>query len=372
MTERVFLHIGLLKTATTFLQDGLWAHKEELGRRGLLVPGRHRRRHLIASLDLREDPKLARRSGDVAHPWQDLVDEVRAWAGGTAVISHEFFAPATEDHIRRAVESLADVELHVVITARVLTELAPSLWQEWVKNGGQRAIDSFLAPRDPDPHDEWGWSAYDLADVLRRWGSVVPSERVHVLPMRVDHTRREEIWERFLTLLEVSPLHLAAPEEAANVSLGVVEVEALRRINAELVDFNSAGDRSHWIRSYLAHSGVMPNSRERFRPGPERWAELVARAQEAVRLLEASAYDVRGDLDALRPPVELPELRHPDDVADAELLHVSTQTIAAMLTDVRSRNRAYKALQQELEVVNAQPPRVGFPKILFGRGKGPS
>jgi len=369
MTERVYLHVGLLKTATTFLQDALWLHKADLGERGLLLPGRHRRRHLIASLDLRADPKLARRSGDVAHPWQDLVDEILAWPGPAAVISHEFFAPAAEEHIRRAVDSLHGVEVHVVITARVLTELAPSLWQEWVKNGGKRDIDSYLAPAPPDPHDEWGWSAFDLADVLHRWGAVVPHERIHVLPMRVDHGRRSEIWERFLGTLGIDGTGLVPPDEAANVSLGVVQVESLRRINSELVDFNTAGDRSHWIRSYLAHGGVMPPGRERFRPGESCWEQLVRRAREAIRLLETEGFDVRGDLAALRPPDELPDVRHPAEVTDAELLDVAVGTIAAMLADVRSRHDANEALRRELRIVAKPSPRVGFAGKLSRWGK---
>ena len=58
MTGRVFLHVGLPKTGTTYLQDCLWGNKQALAERGVLLPGRHRRRHLLASLDLRDDPKL--------------------------------------------------------------------------------------------------------------------------------------------------------------------------------------------------------------------------------------------------------------------------------------------------------------------------
>lgn len=368
MTKRVYLHIGLLKTGTTFLQDGLWQHKDELAKRGVLVPGRHRRRHLIASLDLRDDPKLSRRTGDVDQPWQDLVDEVEAWTGKSAVISHEFFAPAAAEHIQRAADSFHSAELHVVITARVLTELAPSLWQEWVKNGGQRGIDGFPGKRRFDPHDEWGWAAFELASVLRRWSAAVPPERIHVLPMRADLRRTGDIWHRLLELLELDPVGLPAPREASNVSLGVVQVEALRRINAELVDFDTAGDRSRWIRSYLA-TDMMPNVRERFRPKEERWDRLVRSAQEAVEMLQAADYDIRGDLADLVPDPQLPPWRHPREVTDAEILEVTTQTIAAMLTDVRARNRERFALQDQIDSLSRPRAHVRFLKRLIGFGK---
>ena len=142
MTARVFLHVGLPKTGTTYLQDCLWGNKQELAERGVLLPGRHRRRHLLASLDLRDDPKLARRAGDVEAPWQDLVDEASDW-DGDVVISHEFFASAAPEHVQRAVDSFPDAEFHVIVTARAMVGLGVSRWQEWVKNGGQLGIDSY-------------------------------------------------------------------------------------------------------------------------------------------------------------------------------------------------------------------------------------
>ena len=92
---------------------------------GLLLPGRHRRRHLLASLEVRDDPKLASRAGDVSAPWADLVTEALAWSGDV-LISHEFFGPASSDQVRRAVESLVGAEVHVIITAREMVGLAIS------------------------------------------------------------------------------------------------------------------------------------------------------------------------------------------------------------------------------------------------------
>ena len=134
----IYLHIGGPSTGTTYLQDALWAHRDRLADRGLLLPGR-RRWHLLASLEVREDPGLANRPGRVEHPWRDLVAEVAQWPGD-ALISHEFFAAASEDQVRRAVADLGDAEVHVVVTARAMVDLFLSRWQEWVKNGARGSI----------------------------------------------------------------------------------------------------------------------------------------------------------------------------------------------------------------------------------------
>ncbi|KQY56244.1 MULTISPECIES: hypothetical protein [unclassified Nocardioides] len=359
MTRRVFLHIGLPKTGTTYLQDVVWANKDLLAERGLLIPGRHRRRHLLASLDLRDDPKLARRSGDITAPWQDLVDEAVGW-DGDVVISHEFFGAAAPEHVRRACDSFPDAELHVILTARDLVTLGTSYWQEWVKNGGDLSIDDWPERADYDPTDEWGWGAFDLAEILERWGSVVEPSRIHVLPVAVGRAEPGELWRRFASVVGVDPDGLEIPEEPSNRSLGLVEAELLRRVNARLEDFSSAGNRGRWIRGYLAMGRVIPASGEKFRPGTRMLEELQRRARRSIEMLQERQFDLVGDLSLLEP-VELGDLRHPGEVPDGEILDLAAQAIANLMTEVRSLTRAREAL----EMKPPEPePRVSVPKFF--------
>lgn len=346
MARRLVLHVGLPKTGTTYVQDVLWANKAALLERGVLLPGRHRRRHLLASLDVREDPGLSSRAGDVAHPWQDLVDEVLASDVETALITHEFFGAASEEQVRRAVGAFPDHEVHVVVTAREIVGLGLSYWQEWVKNGGPAGVDRFPPRDDYDPTDEWGWAAFDLADVLRRWGAVVPHERVHVMPVRLDG-EPSELWRRFAALVGIDPEGLLVPEEPSNASLGLVDLELLRRVNAKLEDFHSAGSRGRWIRGYLATERVLPLSRERFTASEELLDALEERGRAAVAAVRNEGYDVVGDLALLEPrrPVGV---RHPSEVSDAEMLDAATTAIARLMTEVRSVTRERNALQESL------------------------
>ena len=58
MARRVFVHIGLPKTATSYLQTILWTSRDRLRADGLLLPGTERRDHLWASRVIREgDPE---------------------------------------------------------------------------------------------------------------------------------------------------------------------------------------------------------------------------------------------------------------------------------------------------------------------------
>jgi len=361
VTERVFLHIGLPKTGTTYLQRALWHNKAVLGEAGLLLPGRHRRRHLLASLDLRGSPSLAGRGGDVSAPWEDLVRESVEWAGDV-LISHEFFGPASPPQVQRAVDSFPDAEMHVVITAREMVGLTISRWQEYVRNGGPRAIDDYPRSVAYRPTDEWGWGSFDLADILDRWGAAVPHDRIHVLPMVPGGSDPTELLRRFLTVLGYADADVEMPEERVNEGLGVVEAELLRRITPLMTDFRSAGDRGNWIRGFLAAPGVMPALGESFRPSDARLSELEARGARAIETLREGGYDVVGDLAALEPR-DVRDRRQPGEVTDSEQLEAAVQVIAALMTRLRAVTRERNALSRRPELPE---PRVSVSRFVEG------
>jgi hypothetical protein len=357
VARKVVLHVGLPKTGTTYLQTVLWDNREALARQGVLLPGSSSRDHLWASGALRDDPRIDRRGPQARHAWDRLVAEVRAWQG-TAVVSHEFFAPAAVEQARRAVGAFGEAEVHVVVTARDTLSLVTARWQEFVKNGSTVPIDAYPVREETDPVDDWDWGSLDLADVLERWGYAVPHERVHVLPLPKPAEPRETLWLRFAALLGADPGGLAVPASGTNESLGVVEVELLRRVNADLVGFASAPDRGNWIRGYLAQGKLVPRRGERFWPSPDRVVELCARGRRIADAVAASDFDVVGDVADLRPPDPVPPRRHPDTVTDAELVTAATAVIADMMGDVRRVTREGRRL--------AEAPRSGLRRRVPG------
>jgi hypothetical protein len=209
-------------------------------------------------------------------------------------------------------------------------------------------IDDYPVREDTSPEQEWDWGTLDLADVLDRWGASLPPERVHILTLPKPGTPRDELWIRFARLVGIDHTACDASGSVQNESLGVVEVELLRRVNAELVDFTAAIDRGNWIRGYLAQGKLVPRHGEKFWPSPARVEELRARGDRAVDFVIAQGYDVIGDVEDLRTPKEIPERRHPDSVTDTEIAAAASATIAAMMTDVRRLSRERRAAREEL------------------------
>jgi hypothetical protein len=337
VSGRVFVHIGLPKTGTSYLQAILWGNRDRLRDAGLLLPGREKRDHLLASMIVRDDPGIARRGAGAAEAW-DVVRAQAAEFAGDALVSHEFFCAADADQAARMVDQLAPAEVHLVVTAREPLGLFTSSWQEHLKNKGTTRLEDYGRTVSDDPRDVWDWRALDLGLVLGRWGGTVPPERVHVIPVPGAGAPHDELWRRLCRVLGTDPDGVDLSTSFPNRGMGVVEAETLRRVNEQLTGRWSAYDRGRWLRSFLADQRLVPRDGERFWPAEDQVADCRERAERAVRLVAESSYDVVGDLDSLLVPGDLPPRRHPSSVTDAEVAEVAVNLVATLLGDVRDRS----------------------------------
>lgn len=338
MARRVFLHLGLPKTGTSYLQTILWSHREQLRAAGLLVPGRERRDHLWASLVVRDDPRVGRRNSRAPESWSVLLEDTAVW-DGDVVISHEFFCSASAEQAARVVDELGPTEVHLVLTAREPLGLFTSSWQESLKNKGTTPIEDYGRTESDDPLEVWDWRALDLGLVLDRWAAHVPADRVHVVPVPSSGSPQDQLWRSFCTVLDIDPGTVGDAGRFPNASMGVVEAETLRRLNGRLVGFDAAFDRGVWIRSFLADDRLVPRSGEKFWPGDDQVEDCRRRGDAAVALIRDRGYDVVGDLESLRVPAELEPRRHPSSVTDAEVAEVALDLAARLLSDLKDGQR---------------------------------
>jgi hypothetical protein len=333
VADQVFIHLGLPKTATTYLQTILWGSRDQLRAEGLLLPGRERRDHLWASRVVREDPNLTGAPAAQRTAWDRLLAEVRSWPG-RALISHEFFGAASAEQAARMIEQLAPAEVHLVATAREPLGLFTASWQESLKNRRTTPMADYARRVSDSPNAIWNWRTLDLRLVLERWAATVPPERVHVLPLG-SGAPRDAIWHEFGGLLGLSTTSYDLSQSSPNESMGVVEAETLRRVNQHLGSFRRAFDRGVYIRTFLADERLVPRRGERFWPEEDRIEECRTRGREAVAYVRARGFDVRGDLDNLLVPDELEPRRVPSSVTDAEVSQVAVELVARLLGDVR-------------------------------------
>jgi hypothetical protein len=349
----VFLHIGPMKTGTTFLQELMVANKDRLAAAGYLFPGDTWARQVRGTRDVlgldQWDPRFR---ATTAGAWERLVAEILAHTGTASVVSMEFLSFARRRGAARVVRSLQPAEVHVVLTVRDALDTIPSLWQTAVYNGSAASWPQFMRsvrkaagvrgrlgrlPRDRSLREFL--DAQDVARILRTWGGLVPAQRLHVVTVPPRGSEPGLLWSRFARAVGVDPGVCSEPATRSNASLGYASTDLLRRVN-RAVGRLPPSDYNATLKEYLALKVLAGRRHLEGRPGPDpRTREFAARWNERVRsAITASGAGLTGDLDDLpvRPgPVPA---QHTASPRVDELLAVAAASGGALADLVRRRS----------------------------------
>ena len=334
MASRVFLHVGLPKTGTTFLQTAMWANRRRLREQGILYPGTNRFDHFHALQHVRG--KDERHGGAHAGAWDRLAEELGSW-DGVGLVSHEFFCMATRRQRHLVVQGLQPAEVHVVVTARAYPLQFPAIWQEALKMTYDGGLDQFMEEAFAGKRQgAWGWSSQDLPVILRRWSKVVPPARIHVVTAPPPGSPRELLWERWCQTLGIDDTGFDLDVSLPNQSLGAEQAALLLRVKPFLSGPLLDGPTRHrWVRRYFGHEVLVPQAGSRFAPSAEYADELRRRSDAAISKIRKRGYDVVGDLNDLAADAPAMNGPHPDRVGDKELLDVAARAIDQMINDMR-------------------------------------
>ena len=233
MAQRVVLHVGAMKSGTSYLQSLLMGNRELLATRGVLVPGRVWRDQVSGVADVLDRKRVAIAPEEGA--WQALVDEIGAW-DDTGLISMEFLGPIALPKIERVVSSFPAGSVEAVVTARDLNRNIPAMWQEALKNGRSFTFDEYVAGiRHHEGPGAAFWREQTIAAMCRRWSDVLGVDRVTLVTVPHPGAPRDELWHRFATAIGIDGGGVEAPPKG-NESLGAASVEVLRRLNHHVED----------------------------------------------------------------------------------------------------------------------------------------
>ncbi|HEY1321108.1 MAG TPA: hypothetical protein VGF32_12705 [Streptosporangiaceae bacterium] len=337
---RVFLHIGEPKTGTTFLQQVMWSNRAELAAQGVVLPGHHGQDHFRASQDLRGIEKLASDpAGSWTGEWDILASQARQ-APRVAVISHELFAAAAAEQAGRALSSLAPAEVHLVLTVRDMASLLPAEWQETVKHRSTLGWEEWLSDVidtesvASDRREFWFWRVHDTMAILGIWARFLPPERIHVILTPPRGADNALLWRRFAGLIGVDPGSVDLSRARANTSLGLPEIEFLRRLNQALPDEIPGWFYMWAVKEGVAHRALAARPREGRLVLPasrEAWAK--AEGETLAAALRAASYDVIGELGELLPAGAGEPSASPADQPADRVLDAAVTAAAAMIVN---------------------------------------
>lgn len=298
MAERVVLHIGTMKSGTTFLQNVVSNNREVLREQGVSFVGRKWREQIRAAQDVIEHGGEGQPALAPGGPWARMVREIEAWPG-TALFSVEFFGARKVSKIEQIIGSFGETPVTVVMTLRDLARTIPSMWQESVQNGGRATWEEYLrAVREERADSKLAstfWRHQAVAAMARRWAGVVGTENVVLVTAPPKGAPTRLLWERYAGVVGIDA-ESCSLEVAANPSLGLASTLVLRRLNEALADDPLARGAYHQkVKRVLAKNGMARHRRDEPVLGlDESW--VYRRSEREVNALRRLGCPVVGDL----------------------------------------------------------------------------
>ena len=339
----VCLHIGAMKTGTTYVQRMLGSNHEQLAREGIVypLPWSDQVEAVRDVLQMKGGSHL----GSIEGHWKLMADRLHEWSGPRAILSVEFLSFASAGQIRTIVSDLAPSDVSVVMGVRDLARVVPAQWQTAVRNGKRSTYRQYLkgltAKRSTKTKMHF-WKRQDVGRIAADWARVVGRENVSVVTVPPRGADPGELWRRMATAmqLDAAKLYESTP---SNESLGPTGTELLRRIN-EQADATgmSTWTYQHGINRALSHR-VLPDIADPH-PSlrvPDEYQGWV-RDESARVMAELHAADVAviGDLADLEPQLTpAAPFVWPEDVPDSDLLTFAVLALTGFGNDVAERKR---------------------------------
>ena len=357
----VYLHIGLQKTGTSYLQGILWNSKGELGRQGLdLVPGSKRETfHLRLSARGHYNPEID--PPGAARALDRLPGQLGAARGDRALITEESLAPAPLDQIARLLKACGNREIHLLLTLRDLGRQIPSAWQQAIQAGSLESYEEYLTNMRQTQGDALNkfWSSKDVAAILERWSAYVPSERIHLVTVPPSGSDPELLLHRFCEVLDVDHTMLKRELTAPNPGIGYVQAELLRRVNARLAPLDRSRDvygpiGKAWFAGTVLSQQKGPSIR--IPAAHADWIRgLSKRYSDAIR---TGGYHVVGDLADLDPETSAFDAAG-DVVTLEQVSDAAVDALAAILAERMEMLRLRRSTRPE-----PPPPASGWARLL--------
>jgi len=318
----VYLHVGPVKTGSTYLQNLLWSHRDDLARQRVLLPLEQANEMWLAVNDVQEGAFLHFEMPEARGAWARVTGRALAFPG-RSVLSHEVLGLSTDAHVARIVGSLQAADLHVVVMARSLAAILPSLWQETVKMADpDQSWPEFLAQQRAERSP---WT--DAAAIVRRWSGHLPSSRVHVVTVPPPTADPAILLARFAEALVIDVSGWDDGGVPANESLDATKVELLRRLNRVTGAVLDRRAQRRLINAVLMPHLSRTRTGRRLRLPPEHRSWIEDQTQERRQALRDSGAVIHGTLsdldvsdDAWEPSTAV--------VSDAELLDAALALLA--------------------------------------------
>lgn len=334
-TPAIFLHIGPMKTGTSYLQHLMSDNQEALRSQGVLFPGRNPRVEQVRGVrDVMKLHSEDETPEKFQGAWARLRTEMLEFEGQASVVSQEFMSFARTRRARAIVRSLTPAKVHVVLTVRDTSRALPSAWATATRNRStsswQEYVDVLRAGPKKAGGVKWRRSmrAVDVPRMLKDWGKQVSPDRLHVVIVPPPGAPHTVLWERFASVLGVDPRQVDSGSGRRGASYGYHSADFMRRVNAHLQQVPRPA--YHRMKRYLLDEVLEKRTGEPKVPITSQVIEFADKWNAVtIDVIRSSGARVHGDLADLRTasPAAVGQAEPP---STEELLRVAADALSGL------------------------------------------
>jgi len=296
------LHIGQMKSGTTYIQRVLANNRDSLRTVGWTYPGRREnQQHAVYGLCGRDIFWVSEVKAEWSRLAEALVRSVTR-AEERSVVSAEALSVLSSEGIARAITKLGRPR-SVLITVRNLQLTLPSAWQQWVKSRYTGSIGDFFRQLSKDRPSLGGhWRTYAFGEVVKRWAEHAPVTAIVVPPMSAGGP--SALWGLFSEAAGLPAyVDTGVNPEDANISVNMETTEVLRAMNAAMASADLPDDqmvrlKNSYLREFVAPSAHPPRGTP-VRPPADFSQALDEWNREELDKLRKNAAGLTGDISHL-------------------------------------------------------------------------
>jgi hypothetical protein len=248
------VHVGQMKSGTTYIQNALAQSRSLLEESGWLYPGKlFNQQHACYGLCGSDIPWVA-----VKEKWEKIAKEMIFELKNTdknIFISSEALSCLRPDGIDRFVEMIGGID-EVVITIRNLQSVLLSGWQQNIKGGGQRSLPSYIERVERERTSGDGtWRYYSFGETARAWSRHADLKLV----IAGDGENKNDLLNNFLSALNLPDIPEPSLDSSrSNKSIKREDAELLRYFNVMNQKIDSS-EKEKYVR-WLLKKGFFPAS----------------------------------------------------------------------------------------------------------------
>lgn len=249
----ITLHIGSLKTGSTYIQNTIWKNRSMFGKFGTLIPktGTKSNHHygVACCLGFSSAAEFEdRRTRLLNDLYQELADSELPYA---LISSEHFDIRPTDESVAATRDFFRDYPTRILVILRNQLDFAQSVYFESIKWGSTQTFEEFV-----EEHLSIG--SFDYLSKVARWRE----KGFYVTVLDFDAVKSDLLRQFLHTLPSHPPFdQLELPDGIVNESLSPEAMEFIRRRNTELPDVEDRREEflslyrrlhnsgSHWAKS---------------------------------------------------------------------------------------------------------------------------